>query len=656
MSGGSSDSELKFGAVPEAGGVRFSVWSGAAERIWVCLFDAPYDETARHELTRDDRGVFSAFVPGAGAGTRYGFRADGPCDPAKGFWFDPAKLLMDPYALAIDWPYQYNALMAAPRWQQCDTAAMMPKAVVTALPPPLPLSPPVWREGGLVYEVAVRAFSMRHLDVPAEQRGTIAALAHPAVIAHLKRIGVGAVELMPIAAWIDERHLRPLGLHNSWGYNPVSFMVLDPRLAPGGLDELRAMVAALHEAGIGVLLDVVFNHTGESDALGPTLSLRGLDARAYYRHAPDGTLVNDTGTGNMLACDHPMVRRLVLDAMRHFVAQAGIDGFRFDLAPVLGRRPDGFDPQAPLLQEMLADPVLGSRMLIAEPWDIGPGGYQLGSFPPPFREWNDRYRDDVRRFWRGDAGMIGALATRLSGSSDIFERSGEATRAVNFIAAHDGMTLRDLVSYEHKHNKANGEDNRDGHDENLSWNNGVEGPSADPAVAANRLRDVKALLSTLFASRGAIMLTAGDEFGRTQHGNNNAYALDDKTVWLDWEGSRGTLVEHVEAMARLRAEFDMLRGVDFLTPQTAAWLREDGQPMTVSDWEDAGRRAVALVLHGENALAILVNGTGREVRFALPDRAGGWQARIDARREEENRFAVAARAVGFVASAGKGVT
>lgn len=655
MSGNGSFSELTLGAAPEAGGVHFSVWSGAAERIWVSLFDDACDETARHELTRGDGGIFSAFVAGAGAGTRYGFRADGPYDPPKGFWFDPAKLLMDPYALAIDYPYSYNALLAAPRWQQCDTAAMMPKAIATALPPPLPLMPPVWREGGLIYEVAVRAFSMRHPDVPEAQRGTIAALAHPAVIAHLKRIGVGAVELMPIAAWIDERHLPPLGLRNGWGYNPVSFMALDPRLAPGGLDELRATVAALHEAGIGVLLDVVFNHTGESDAQGPTLSLRGLDAKAYYRHAPDATLVNDTGTGNTLACDHPAVRRLVLDAMRHFVAQAGIDGFRFDLAPVLGRGPDGFDPQAPLLREMLADPVLGSRLLIAEPWDIGPGGYQLGNFPPPFREWNDRYRDDVRRFWRGDRGMVGALATRLSGSSDIFERSGDATRTVNFIAAHDGMTLRDLVSYAHKHNQANGEDNRDGHDENLSWNNGVEGPSDDPALAANRLRDAKALLSTLFASRGAIMLTAGDELGRTQRGNNNAYALDNETVWLDWEGCHGALADHVEALANLRAAFDMLRGVDFLSPQSAAWLREDGRPMTAADWEDTGRRAVALVLQGgETALAILVNGGGEEARFVLQERAGGWQARIDATWEEENRFAVGPRAVGFVASARSG--
>ena len=650
--------EPKLGAFREARGVRFSVWSGAAERVWVSLFDPEGKrETARHELTRDQDGVFTALVADEAEGTRYGFRADGPYDPPSGLWFDPEKLLMDPYALAIDRPYAYDARLAAPRAAGIDTAPLMPKAIATALPTPLPLARPMWRDGGLVYEVAVRAFSMRHPDVPVAQRGTIAALAHPAVIAHLQRIGVGAVELMPIAAWIDERHLPPLGLRNAWGYNPVGFMALDPRLAPGGPAELRATVAALHDAGIGVLLDVVFNHTGESDALGPTLSLRGLDNRAYYRHAPDGTLVNDTGTGNTLACDHPAVRRLVLDAMRHFVAQAGIDGFRFDLAPVLGRGPDGFDAQAPLLREMLEDPVLGSRVLIAEPWDIGPGGYQLGNFPPPFREWNDRYRDDVRRFWRGDHGMIGALATRLSGSSDIFRRSGDATRTVNFIAAHDGMTLRDLASYAHKHNHANGEDNRDGQHDNLSWNNGVEGPSVDPAVAAARLRDIKALLSTLFASRGAIMLTAGDEFGRTQHGNNNAYALDDETVWLDWLHRDRVLEDHVAALAGLRAAFDMLRGCDFLSTEaapSAAWLREDGEPMTVADWEDAGRRACALVLEGAGgALAILVNGGREEARFVLPERAGGWYARIDARREEENLFAVAARGVGFAASAGE---
>lgn len=341
------DDAIPLGAHVEDGGVRFSVWSGAAERVWVSLFDGGEmfsPEMARLELVRDDNGVHSLFVPGLGEGTLYGFRADGPYDPQKGLWFDPRKLLMDPYALEIDYPYQYAAHFSTPRWQQVDTSYSLPKAVVTA-PPRLPLQQPLFRPGGLIYEINVRGFTKMHPALPEELRGTIGALAHPAILAHLTRLKVGAVELMPITAWMDERHLPPLGLRNAWGYNPVSFMALDPRLAPGGWTELRETVAALREAGIGTILDLVFNHTAESDTEGPTLSLRGLDARAYYRHDPQDRLVNDTGTGNTLACDHPVVQRLVLDSLRAFVRHAGVDGFRFDLATVLGRGPDGFSPR-----------------------------------------------------------------------------------------------------------------------------------------------------------------------------------------------------------------------------------------------------------------------------------------------------------------------
>lgn len=583
-----------LGAHCEDGGVRFSVWSGAAEKLWLCLFEESGHETSRLEMQAQGDSVFSRFVPGLSEGARYGFRADGPYDPDAGLWFDPDKLLIDPFALEIDAPYRFDARLGNPRGAGTDTAALMPKAVVRDLVP-VPLSPPRFSAGELIYEINVRGFTMLHPEVPKHLRGTISALAHPSVIAHLQRLHVGAVELMPITVWMDERHLPPLGLRNAWGYNPVSFMALDPRLAPQGWRELRETVAALHDAGIGVILDLVFNHTAESDRLGPTLSLRGLDARAYYRHDDAGGLINDTGTGNTIACDHPATRRLVLDSLRAFVRFAGVDGFRFDLAPILGRSAGDFDPHAPLLKAIADDPEIGSRVLIAEPWDIGPGGYQLGNFPAPFLEWNDRFRDDVRRFVRGDAG-VGVLATRLAGSSDIF--AGGTSRSVNFIAAHDGMTLADLVAFERKHNEANGEANRDGHDDNISWNHGVEGPSEEPSVRARRLADVKKMLALLFASRGTIMLTAGDEFGRTQRGNNNAYAQDNEITWLDWQGRDREIEEWVFDLAALRARIASLRQTKFLEAGEVRWLREDGADMTVGDWEDPIRRRLTMELEG----------------------------------------------------------
>ena len=467
----------------------------------------------------------------------------------------------------------------------------------------------------------------------------------------MRKLGVSAVELMPITAWIDERHLPPLGLTNAWGYNPVSFMALDPRLAPGGLAELRQTVSALHEAGIGVLLDLVFNHTGESDALGPTLSLRGLDNRVYYSHVQNdpGRLVNDTGTGNTVACNHPIVQELILDSLRHFVLNAGVDGFRFDLAPVLGRSGGSFDPRAPLLTAMRDDPVLKDRIMIAEPWDLGPDGYQLGNFPENFLEWNDRYRDDIRRFWRGDRGTIGALATRLAGSSDVFRKDGaETTRTVNFIAAHDGMTLADLSRYERKHNEANGEQNRDGHNENFSWNTGVEGKTTDPTILANRQSDVRALLSTLFASRGTIMLTAGDEFGRTQNGNNNAYAQDNDVTWLDWQGRDLDLESHVEALASFRKRWRALDPADtrFLDgkpllpggPKDVEWLSESGAPLDEREWEQPDRHragdGAGVGRRPAKELRVLINGDRRAAVFSVAARDGfGWAPAAETERD-----------------------
>ncbi|SMF06127.1 glycogen operon protein [Xaviernesmea oryzae] len=622
-----------LGATLTADGCDFAVWSHHAERIELCLFDAEGKrETARHRLIRGRDDIHRASVPAVTAGRRYGYRAWGAYDPDNGAWFDPSKLLVDPYARELDRPFRHDAKLSL---FGVDTADLVPKAIVTR-DPLARIGKPLLPPGGFIYEVAVKPFTILHPAIPEKLRGTVAALAHPSIVAHLKNLGVDAIELMPVTAWIDERHLPALGLTNGWGYNPVAFMALDPRLCPGGVKELRETVATLHQAGIGVILDLVFNHTGESDRYGATLSMRGLDNLSYYRHVPGEPkgeqvhLVNDTGTGNTVACDQPHVRRLIVDTLRHFVVHAGVDGFRFDLAPVIGRTADGFDPRSETLSAMTADEALKDRVLIAEPWDIGPGGYQLGNFPEPFLEWNDRARDDIRRYWRGDQWTTGALATRLAGSSDIFEKSGR-TRTVNFLAAHDGFTLMDLVSNEGKHNEANGEQNRDGHNENFSWNNGVEGETDDPAVLEMRRRDVAALLSTLFASRGWIMLTMGDEAGRSQQGNNNAYAQDNEITWLDWSKIDKALIEHTASLAAIRKRFSAFSETGFFTGNgDIEWLAASGEPMQVGDWENPDNPALGMALKTpdrqtgrETRLAVLFNRGVQPVTFVLP--GWGWK-------------------------------
>ena len=620
------------GVTQTENGTEFAVYSRHASQIDLCLFDATGEkETARLPMRRDENDIHRLTVAETGPGARYGYRADGIYAPEHGLWFDPAKLLLDPYATEIDRPFRHDAALLA---YGEDTGAIMPKAILSQYEQ-VRRQPPRFAEGGLIYELAVKSFTKLHPAVPEELRGTVAALGHPAIIAHLKKIGVDAVELMPITAWIDERHLPPLGLSNAWGYNPVGFMALDPRLCPGGVRELRDTVAALHAQGIGVILDLVFNHTGESDSEGSILSLRGLDNLTAFRHpeGKPGVLVNDTGTGNTVACDHPYVRQLIIDSLRHFVLNAGIDGFRFDLAPILGRTASGFDMASETLAAMHSDPVLYDRVLIAEPWDIGPGGYQLGNFPESFLEWNDRARDDMRRFWRGDAGTTGALANALSGSSPIFSRHGRSkSRSVNFLAAHDGFTLFDLVSHEHKHNEKNGENNRDGHNENHSWNNGLEGLTDDPAVVAARHADVKALLSTLFVSRGTLMLTAGDEGGRSQYGNNNAYCQDNEITWVDWSSLSQELTDHTAFLAALRKRFGVFSQTEFFSGNgDVAWLAPGGEPMTVAEWERPDMPAFAMVLatpdhetENDAELAVLINRSHEIVPFTLP--GDDWQA------------------------------
>jgi len=610
-----------------AGG-QFVARSRDAEALTLCLFEG--DRETCLPMSRGPDGAFVLEVPGLRENARYGLRADGPWAPDRGLWFDPDKLLVDPYAIELDRRFAYDDRLALPRGSGVDTAPLVPKAIARALAP-VAHAPPRFHPGGLIYELNVKGFTQLRRDLAPELRGRVSALAHPAIIAHFEKLRVSAVELMPIVAWIEERQLARAGLSNAWGYNPIALMAIDPGLAPGGVAEVAAAVAALHAADIGVILDLVFNHTGESDIKGPTLSLRGLDNRTWYRHVAGqpGVLVNDTGCGNTLAGDQPEVRAMILDTLRHFALHAGVDGFRLDLAPVLARDHHGFDPNSPLFTDIARDSVLSDRVFIAEPWDIGPGGYQLGAFPADFLEWNDRYRDDVRRYWRGDRGMLGALATRISGSSDIFGAKQEAaSRTVNFIAAHDGFTLADLNAYSERHNEANGEQNRDGHGENFSWNHGVEGPTNDPAVKSARAASARALLATLFVSRGAIMLSAGDEFGHTQGGNNNAYAQDNATTWLDWEGRDLALEAFTADLATVRVGFPAIAGPAFLLsdPRIAdvAWLALDGEVMTPADWLDASGMELRLTFAGGKILSL---------RFDRQDA----KVSIDFEREEEIR-------------------
>ena len=556
---------------------------------WFCVFDGGAEKRIALKKSGD---VFSGFVKGLRAGSRYGFRVDGPWQPEEGHRFDPSKLLVDPYATELDVPFSYRSELCA---RGTDTAAMVPKCVVTA-----GLNDVGLRDVSrprFIYEMGVRSFSMLNMAVPEALRGTVAALAHPAIIAHLKKIGADTIELMPIHAWIDERHLQPFGLHNAWGYNSVQFFALDPRVCPGGWEELCQTVAALHAHGMQVVMDVVYNHSGESDQFGPTLSFRGLDNATYYAQT-GGELHNDAGTGNTLALNNPPVTEMVLASLRQAVLKAGIDGFRFDLASVLGRTDNGFEADAPLIKAITEDPVLGSRILIAEPWDVGPGGYRLGNFPNGWMEWNDQYRDGVRHFWRGDDWSANQMATRLCGSSDIFV-GRKPSASINFVAAHDGFTLRDLVTFALKHNEANGEGNGDGNAAEVTWPGG----------------NVQALLATLFLSRGTIMLTAGDEFGRTQMGNNNAYAQDNEITWLDWRNADQVLIEFLSQLNQLRKNVEFWLEDSFVVAREAFWFGVDGKAV---NWNKAQNGFLGLLLtKKKKRLALVFNAGTSNLPFSV---------------------------------------
>jgi glycogen operon protein len=639
-----------LGVTLAARGAQVAIPAPGATRVEVCLFAAGR-EVARIPLPERMGDVHHGFVADLAAGMEYGLRAHGD-------WagrFNPAKLLIDPWARRLSArPALHPTLFdtgATP--DGADSGPFAPTALLEAplpaLPPPAPGTGP-----RIVYELGVRSFTARHPEIPPALRGTFAGLGHPAAIAHLVRLGVTHVELLPVAAWIDERHLPPLGLTNAWGYNPVAFLAPDPRLAPGGMAEVRAAVAALRDAGIGVILDVVFNHSGEGDALGPSLSLKGLGDAAWYRRGPDGAYANDAGCGNTLALDRPWPLRLAMDAMRHWVEQAGVEGFRLDLATTLGRRPH-FDADAPLLQAMRQDPLLRACWIIAEPWDIGEDGYRLGAFPPGWGEWNDRFRDDVRRFWRGDAGMMGALATRLAGSADAFP-DRPASDSLNFVTAHDGFTLADLVSHDHKHNAANGEQNRDGTDANHSWNHGVEGPTEDPAIQARRAADVRALLATLLLARGTPMLAMGDEAGRSQRGNNNAYAQDHPDFWFDWAGAdQGRIAFNARLIAARRAH-PALHAAGRLGAADVRWLHPDATPMQDADWHGAAALLVDLRSAADRCL-LACNG-GPEVPLSLPPARPGrhWRLLADSAAPERTALPhlLPARAVLLLAEASAG--
>jgi isoamylase len=620
-----------LGAAADAHGTNFAVSSNGDE-VRLCLFDAQGAET-QLVLPERDGDVWHGFVPGVTAGQAYGFRVSGPYEPARGLRYNPAKLLLDPYARAIAGEVRFGPELLdyatdnphAP--SQLDSADHMPRSLVTA-PATRPITPgPAHALADMIlYEVHVRGFTANHPDVPPELRGTYAGLAHEAAIEHLVSLGVTAVELLPVHHNVPESFLVERGLRNYWGYNTIGFFA--PHAAysaavragqPGGqVAEFRDMVNALHAAGFEVLLDVVFNHTAEAGAGGPTLCHRGLDNAAYYRLDPadPSRYIDTTGCGNSLNTADATTLRMIMDSLRYWVSEMGVDGFRFDLAPTLGREDGEFDPYSAFFDVVSQDPVVSQVKLIAEPWDVGRfDSYDIGRFPPLWSEWNGRYRDTVRDWWRSHDGLLPDFATRLCGSADLYDRPDDGRRpsaSVNFITVHDGFTLNDLVSYDGKHNEANTEGNRDGTDDNRSWNCGAEGPSTDPDVLALRARQKRAFLVTLLLSAGIPLLLGGDELGRTQRGNNNAYCQDNEITWFDWTAIDHDLLQFAKRLIALRRGHPVFRRRRYLTGKAAAdlrWFIPSGAEMTDANWSDPGARSVALFIDGSTDPDIGPDGT-----------------------------------------------
>lgn len=607
------------------GGVHFSVCSRHATRVELCLYDPadPQREIGRMDLARGERDTWSVEVPGVGVGALYGYRVHGDHHPALGHRFEASKLLVDPWARATTGPHRWH-----PSHQRGagDSAAASPRAVVVDTPTP-PTQPPLrtpWADT-VLYEAHVKGMTARHPDVPPAQRGRFLGLTSEPLLEHFARLGVTAVQLLPVHQGWDEAHLVRRGLTNYWGYGPLAYFAPDGRYASGSrgeqVVEFRQMVDALHAAGIEVLLDVVFNHTAEGNDDGPVLSLRGLDNAAYYRLHPSdpARAVDWTGCGNTLDADEPLVHRLILDCLRWWVRDLGVDGFRFDLGATLHRSPG-------LLADLAADPILGQVKLIAEPWDLGPDGYRLGRFPAPWREWNDRFRDTARKAWRGDPGLLPELATRLAGSSDVFAAERGPRAGINYVACHDGFTLTDLTTWRHKRNAANGEENRDGSDSNHAEPWGPEGPTDDPGVLALRAQAARNLLATVAVAQGVPMLAHGDAIGRTQGGNNNAYCQDGPTTWLDWDHVDRERLEFVRSAFAVRRRFAALRRGRFLADDDATWLEPTGERLSGDAW----RRVPAMGLLLGSDLLLLLNPSGRDVAFALPPASGAaWRGVLD---------------------------
>jgi isoamylase len=663
-----------LGATWDGEGVNFALFSEHAEKVELCVFDpSGRRETNRIQLREQTDQVWHCYLPEARPGLVYGYRVHGPYDPAKGMRYNPHKLLLDPYAKQVQhlswndahFGYRIGHRNADLSFDRRDSAAGMMKGVViesaftweSDRPPKIP-----WHKS-IIYEVHVKGFTMRHPKVPQMLRGTYAGLSTAPVIDYFKKLGITAVELMPVHCFVDDRHLLEKGLHNYWGYNTIGFFAPEPRYSStGSVKEFKTMVKTLHSAGIEVILDVVYNHTAEGNQMGPTLSFRGIDNAVYYRLLPNDPryYLDYTGTGNTLNVRHPRVLQLIMDSLRYWVLEMHVDGFRFDLAATLARELHEVDRLGAFLDIIHQDPILSQVKLIAEPWDLGEGGYQVGKFPVGWAEWNDRYRDAVRSYWKGDGGLIGELAYRITGSSDLYERSGRSPYAsINFVTAHDGFTLNDLVSYNSKHNEANGEENRDGTDNNRSWNCGVEGPTNDLAVLALRERQKRNLLATLFLSQGVPMLLAGDAMGHTQNGNNNAYCQDNEISWIDWDDRErnSDLLEFTRLVIELRRNHPVFRRRKFFQGRAIkgadikdiVWLLPGGEEMSDEGWGRGSAQCLGVFLAGDGldevdehaepvrdeSFLVLLNAHYEPVPFRLPamQQEGSWLPLLDTARE-----------------------
>ena len=657
-----------LGATWDGHGVNFALYSRHADKVELCLFDEHGKrEIARIPLRERTDFVWHGYLPQLKPGQLYGYRVYGPYKPEEGHRFNPNKLLLDPYARcvvgSIKWSdanfgYVIGNKKEDLSFDKRDSASHMPRCQVVDhnFDWNGDRHPEVDANERVIYEMHVGGYTRRHPDVAAREQGKFMGLVTPQVIDHLKSLGITTIELLPVHAFVDDRPLVQRGLANYWGYNSIGFFAPDPRFGTANaVREFKTMVKALHAAGLEVILDVVYNHTGEGNEKGPTLCFRGIDNLAYYRLADDKRhTVDFTGCGNSLDLRNPRVLQLVVDSLRHWVTEMHVDGFRFDLATTLGRDSPAFDPLAPFFAVLRQDPVVSPRLLIAEPWDLGEGGYQVGGFPAGWGEWNDQYRDTMRAYWKGDGGLIGDFARRLTGSHDLYERNDRGPIAsVNFVTAHDGFTLHDLVSYNEKHNEANGEENRDGNSNNLSWNCGAEGPTDDAEINRLRERQKRNFLATLLVSQGVPMITAGDEVGRTQKGNNNAYCQDNEINWHDWywDDARWHLLNFAKKMIRMRREHPIFRRRDFFhgvlmgdgTRKDVAWLKPDGHEMTPEEWEKEFARSLGMWLNGEglpetdvrgrplhdDSFLVLFNAHHDKIDFALPQLPEGWGWRTD---------------------------